>query len=110
MREKPGSLFQPRWREVSPMQGGVSSGAITQRKKANLLWVLLLTRSIPLVFFSSSSQRGAACALVSGIRVSSDAKHPSPPEPPLVAGYAIDKCQHLFIAVQVDSQGSQDHG
>jgi hypothetical protein len=34
------------------------------------LCVLLPTSSIPLVFFSSSTQRGAACALVSGIRVS----------------------------------------
>ncbi len=34
------------------------------------LWILLLTGSIPLVFFSSSSQRGSARALVSGTRVS----------------------------------------
>jgi hypothetical protein len=33
------------------------------------LWVSLLTGSIPPVFFSSSSQRGSAFALVSGIRV-----------------------------------------
>lgn len=31
----------------------------------------------------------SACALVSGTRVSSDAKNPSPPEPPFMAGYAF---------------------
>jgi hypothetical protein len=51
------------------MQGGVSSGVVTQSTKAYLLWVLLITRSLPRVCFSSSSsQRGplALWLLVSG--------------------------------------------
>jgi len=56
----------------------------TEKKGQPLtLWVLLLTGSISPVFSSSSSQRGSACALVSGTRVWWDAKNPSPPEPPL---------------------------
>ena len=100
MREKPGSLFQPRCREVSAMQGAVSSGAITQRKKANLSHPLGLAPhcSIPPVFFSSSSQRGSACALVSGIRVSSDAKTPSLTKPPLElvsCSRSVVRCPYL---------------
>ena len=42
----------------------------TEKKGQPLtFWVLLLTGSILLVFFSSSPQRGSACALISGTRV-----------------------------------------
>src|SRR6266496_5218879 len=42
----------------------------TEKKGQPLtFWVLLLTGSILLVFFSSSPQRGSACPLVSGTRV-----------------------------------------
>jgi hypothetical protein len=71
MREKSLALGQRHCLEVSSMQGEVSSGAIRQRKKATLSpSVLLLPGSIPPVFSSSSSQRGSACALVSGTRAS----------------------------------------
>jgi hypothetical protein len=71
MREKSVSLCERHCQQVSTMHGWVSSGTITQRTKANLppsgSYSSLLNSP---VFFSSSSQRRSACALVSGTRVS----------------------------------------
>jgi hypothetical protein len=71
MRKKSVSLCERHCQQVSTMHGWVSSGTITQRNKANLSPLDLTPHcSIPPVFFSSSSQRRSACALVSGTRVS----------------------------------------
>jgi hypothetical protein len=68
MREKSLSLCQYYCQEVLTMHGGRGLLEREDREKGQTLafWVLLLTGSMILGFFSSSSQRRSACTLVSG--------------------------------------------